>query len=98
MSHTDQNTSSIQTVPFAFTIVNYATGGEAVSPTEFGGATPITGVVFGDVPPGLNSLGITLFPLLVAGKVTLREFSGGVFTEIPTTNNLNATVVGFIFG
>lgn len=97
MSHTIQQTT-VQVTPCTLTIVNYATGGETVSPSEFGGAASVNGVVLGTIPPGNNSLGVSLFPLLVAGKIKLLQFTAGAFSEIATINALNAVVVGFIFG
>lgn len=93
MSHQIQNPSY---AAFNFVIINYAVGGETISPLEFGSPT-FSGAVFAEVPPGSNSLGVVLFPVLIAGKVQLRQFAGGLFSEIAATVNLNATLVGFIF-
>lgn len=95
MSHILQNRNTTFAAVL-FTIVNYSTGGESVLPQEFG-VPSLSGVIFGNVLPSGNSLGIELFPVAIGGKVQLREFSGGSFTEIPPTVGLNAVVVAIIF-
>jgi hypothetical protein len=83
----------------SLTIINYATGGEAVAATElFGPVSPtIQSVIFAQIPAGQNSLGVVLFPVLVGNKVVLFQFSGGSPVEIPPTNNLNASVTALIW-
>jgi hypothetical protein len=93
MSHTINQLNNNLCFFVSFTIVNYVAGGESVLPTEFPAPiTQIDAVVFGTVPATGNSLATPLLPLLEGGKVKLIRWVGGVPTEIPTTNALNATV------
>lgn len=81
------------------TIVNYVVGGEAINPAELlpSGTPPgVLGVIFGNVPPAKNSLGVLLFPVLDSGKVRLFQFVSGAPVEIATTNNLNAQIPAMI--
>jgi hypothetical protein len=48
-------------------------------------------------PISQNSLGVTLFPIFQNGKALLFRISAGVFSEIPSTVGLNATLVALIF-
>lgn len=95
MSHTIQIAAI--PAPAVLTIVNYVSGGETVSPLEVGAGPNFQGVVFGVCPSDKNSLGVNLFPVVVGGKVQLFQLSGGTFVQIPTTNSLNAVIVGFVF-
>jgi hypothetical protein len=95
MSHT-LNSVNTNTPPTSvqLTINNYATGGEQVTSAELYSplTQTITAVYFATIPAGQNSLGIPLFPVLTNGKIFLGRVSGGVVSEIPATNNLNAVV------
>ena len=95
MSHTFSKLNVEQFVPASLTIIDYTSGGEAVTLNELG-AAGIDGAIFGQVPPAQNSLGVPLFPILNAGKVVLIRFVGGVPTEIPTTVGLNALVFALV--
>src|SRR5579859_2379660 len=77
------------------TIVNYSTGGEAVTPAELG-ATTTDGVVLGQVPANQNSLAVPLFPVLSSGKIVLFQFVSGSPVEIPPTTNLNAVLSAMV--
>lgn len=99
MSHTITKNSSIAGIAaiVTVTIQNYISGGETFTLNEF--LIPpsgFLGAIFGTVPASGNSLAVPLFPLLDAGKVKLFRFVAGVPTEIPTTNNLNASVIAFL--
>jgi|SRR5215467_899142 len=89
MSHTlaRQGPDILQFV--RLTIVDYPTGGETVLPSEFQSSS-IEGVIFGTCPPGQNSLGVLLFPVIAGGKVQLFQFVGGSPQQIAATVGLNA--------
>lgn len=94
MSHSIANNNPSHIAYVRVTIINYTTGGETVLSSEVlpGDLSTIDSVIFGTVPPGQNSLGVPLFPVLLGGKVALFQFTAGVPGEIPTTANLNAVV------
>lgn len=94
MSHTINNSNPQHTAYVRVTIVDYATGGEAVSTSEIlpGDLSTVDSVMFGTVPPGQNSLNAPLFPILIAGKIALFRFVSGAPVEIPPTTGLNAVV------
>lgn len=99
MSHTLASNPILNTfplLPVKLTIIDYATGGEVVTPDELG-VTTISGVIFGTVPAGQNSLGGPLFPLLNAGKVMLFRFTSGSPVEIAATVGLNASITALVF-
>lgn len=94
MSHTiAYNVAGLS--PLTLTIVNYTTGGEAVTLAELG-MQAVMGVMFATVSPGQNSLGVPLFPILIGGAVKLFQFVSGSPVEIPTTSALNAVVMCLI--
>lgn len=98
MSHTilfNTNYNAGSLIPVQLTIVNYVSGGEAVSSADVNGVT-VDGVIFAQVPPAKNSLNVVLFPILDGGKIRLFQFVGGVPTEIPSTTALNAVIVALV--
>lgn len=95
MSHTLQalpNTGQV----YQITIQNYTTGGEQVQSSEIATIASIAAVIFGQVAPSQNSLGVPLFPILNAGKIMLFQMSGGALSQIPTTSALNAVVNAYV--
>lgn len=99
MSHTLTLDATLNAFPLRLvrvTIVNYVVGGETVTPSEIDNASTIDGVILGNVPPGQNSLGVPLFPILNAGKIMLFRFVSGVPTEIAATTALNAVVTALV--
>lgn len=92
MSHTLTGNAPDMLLFRRLTIIDYATGGEAVSASEVVGSAIIDGVIFGTVPAGQNSLGVPLFPLLGGGKVMLFRFTAGAPVEIAPTVGLNAAI------
>ena len=96
MSHTPPVALPPTGQVYQFTIQNYTTGGELVQSSEIATIASIQAVIFGQVPPGQNSLGVTLWPLLSGGKVQLFQFSGGTFVQVPTTTALNAVINAYI--
>lgn len=99
MSHTttfSTNNNAGALIPVQLVIQNYTLGGEPVSLADVPGASSVAGVILGSVPPGQNSLGVPLFPILDAGKIRLFQFTGGSPVEIPTTAALNATVTAIV--
>jgi hypothetical protein len=78
-------------------IIDYATGGEAVSLNEVW-TNQISGVIMGTISPNDNSLGIALLPMIVNGKIMLFKFAGSTFVEIPATTALNAKVSAIVLG
>ena len=94
MSHTFQ-TDFLAYAPVILTIHNYVNGGESVPIPALNGMT--VNVLMGIVPPWKNSLGVTLYPLQFPNAIIrLFQFQAGTFSEIPTTNNLNAEIIGWI--
>jgi hypothetical protein len=96
MSHTIAPYTSQELRFVLLTIVNYATGGEAVAATEIPGVTGVDALVMGDVPANQNSLGVPLFPILVSGKIQLFRFTAGAPVEIAPTTGLNAVLPAIV--
>ncbi len=99
MSHTLVLDSKLNAFPLRLvkvTIVDYAVGGETITPSEIDNSATIDGVILGSVPPTQNSLGVPLFPILSGGKVMLFRFVSGVPTEITATTALNAVVTALV--
>lgn len=96
MSHTAPTTLPNTGLVYQFTIQNYATGGELVQSSEIATIATIQAIIFGQVSPAQNSLGVPLFPVLNAGKIMLFQFSGGVFSQVPATTALNAVINAYI--
>lgn len=94
MSHTLNIENGCQIV--SMTIQNYTSGGEQVTLAELGNRLAIDGVILSNIPASANSLGVPLFPILDGGKVKLFRFVSGSPAEIPTTANLNASLVAII--
>jgi hypothetical protein len=92
MSHTLTPTNGLTERWVILTIVNYATGGEPVAPTEIDGVTAVDAILIGTVPANQNSLGVPLFPVLNSGKIQLFRFVSGSPAEVPPTTGLNAVM------
>ena len=77
------------------TIINYVTGGVSVPLSAVPQAAAIDVFLLGTVPAGANSLGVPLFAIenSATGAIELWEITGGVFQQIPATNNLNAKIM-----
>lgn len=96
MSHTKLfQSGAYQATWMTWTLIDYATGGEQILASEID--HPPAGFLFGEITPAQNSLGVQLFPIVLAGKVVMRQLTGGAFVEIPPTVGLNAQVSGLIF-
>jgi hypothetical protein len=91
MSHSLTLLAGSQAFPGTLTIINYVVGGESVTLAELAGLA-LSGCIFGTVPPGSNSLGVPLFPLLSGGKILLFRFTAGAPVEIAATTALNAVI------
>lgn len=90
MSHTIQRVTAIPTmIEVGFTIVNYASGGEAITPVELG--LPSVDAAF-FAPTNNNSLGVVIIPALIGGKVFLAQVAGGVLSQLPATAGLNCVI------
>ena len=92
MSHTLQIFGPAFLLPCSLTIINYAVGGELVSPSEVASPSGVNMVLLGTCPPTQNSLGVPLFPVLSAGKIMLFRFTSGSPVEIGATTSLNAVI------
>src|SRR5690242_12619468 len=88
MAHTTVYTPARFAGIFTITISNYVSGGENFSLAEFGlNALPVLPTIN---PSNRNSLGVLLFPLVVGGNLRLFQLTAGAFSELPTTNGINA--------
>ena len=88
MAHTITYTPARFSGIFTVTVTNYVAGGESFTLADFAlNALPVLPVVNAS---NRNSLNALLFPLVVGGNLKLFQISGGVFSELPTTNGINA--------